>query len=70
MSFIVIIGKSVPNSLPDTGLISFGPEEPIQPPMTFGHTTKNLFVSIDFPGPTTFDHHPSFCVIGCLLATY
>ena len=70
ISPIVTTGKSKPYSLPVFGFISLGPVEPMHPPMTLGHITKYLFVSIDFSGPINKDHQPSFLVIGCSLATY
>jgi hypothetical protein len=36
-----------------------GPVEPKHPPRTFVQITKNLSVSMDFPGPTKSSHHPA-----------
>jgi len=52
MSLIVITGKVVPYFLLVSGLISLGPNEPIQPPITFAQITKYLSVSIALPDPT------------------
>ena len=35
-----------------------GPVEPKHPPRTLVQMTKNLSVSIDFPGPTNSSHQP------------
>ena len=58
------------DGIPDFLSISFGPDDPAHPPMTFEQITKNLFVSIGLLGPTIRDHQPSFFVIGFIPETY
>ena len=48
---------------------SLGPNDPIQPPITFAQITKYLFVSIALPGPTAVTHQPSLLVIGLVPVT-
>ena len=60
----MITGNSSPYGFFVFGLIEEGPVVPIQPPKTFVHTTKKIFVSITFPGPTSIFHHPFFFVTG------
>ena len=36
----------------------------MHPPITFAQIKKYLSVSIDFPGPTAYVHHPSLFVTG------
>ena len=51
------------------GSILLGAYDPMHPPITFPHITKNLFVSIDLFGPTKCDHHPLLFVIGLIPLT-
>ena len=44
--------------------MELGPYDPIQPPITFAHIIKYLFVSSALFGPITYDHQPSLLVIG------
>ena len=69
MSLIVMTGKVVPYFLLVSGLISLGPYEPIHPPITFAQIIKYLSVSMALPGPTAYDHQPSFLVIGFIPET-
>ena len=69
MSLIVMTGKFIPSVLLVVGSMLSGPYEPMHPPITFAHITKNFFVSIAFPGPTACDHHPLLFVIGLVPLT-
>ena len=69
MSRMVTSGKSVPQGLPVSGLISAGPVEPMQPPSTLAQMTKKRSVSIGLPGPTMLIHQPGLPVTGWSDAT-
>ena len=56
MSRILTCGNEAPNSLSSTDVQ--GPVDPLHPPSTLVHTTKNSRVSIALPGPTTSSHQP------------
>jgi hypothetical protein len=55
----VTIGNRVAHRSPVfVSITLLGPVEPKQPPRTFVHTTKYLFVSSALLGPINFSHHP------------
>ena len=61
VSRTVTMGKRPPQGLP-SGARSSGPVLPWQPPMAFGATTNQWFVSSARPGPTKPSHQPG---LGC-----